>query len=154
METARPARVDAGLYDRDYHAWTRLQAELLHSGRINEVDFANLAEEIEDMGKRQRQAVASNLVVVLLHLLKYRHQPQQRSNSWLASLREHRRRLRKQFEDSPSLRSYAQTVLSECYQDAREQAADETGLPREAFPEICPFDLDRVLDKDFLPKAP
>ena len=151
METVRRVSVESGLYDRDYYAWTQEQVDLLRAGRVNEIDLANLAEEVEDMGKRQKQAVASNLVVVLLHLLKYRFQPEQRANSWRASIREHRRRLRKAFEDSPSLRRYTEEVLVECYLDACEQAADETGLPAVVFPEHCPFSLDQVLDKDFLP---
>ena len=153
METAKRAPVASTLYDRDYHGWIQEQVALLRSGHIDEVDAMNLAEEVEDMGKRQRHAVASNLVIVLLHLLKYKYQPDQRTNSWRASIREHRRRLRKEFEDSPSLRRHAEEIFAECYEDALEQAADETGLSLGVFPESCPFALAQVLDKAFLPDS-
>jgi hypothetical protein len=140
-------------YECDYHAWLEAQAVRLRAGDLHALDALHLAEEVEDMGRRERQALASNLVVVLLHLLKYRQQPERRSNSWLASIREHRRRLRRQLQDSPSLRAYAREIFAECYADAREQAADETGLDLASFPETSPFDLAQALDKDFLPDA-
>jgi len=153
METAERAQGVGELYEHDFHAWLQQQLALLRAGNIKQIDFVHLAEEIEDMGKSQRQVVASNLVVVLLHLLKYRFQPDQRSNGWRASLREHRRRLRRAFDDSPSLRRYAEEVFMECYQDAREQASDETGLPLATFPVACPFTPQEVLDRNFLPAA-
>jgi hypothetical protein len=140
------------LYERDYYAWTEEQAALLRAGHTVDLDLANLAEEIEDMGRSQRRAVKSALIIVLVHLLKYRFQPQRRSNSWRATLREHRRRLRDEFADSPSLRLYAESLLAECYQDACEEVADETGLPWETFPTACSFTLDQVLNRSFLPE--
>ena len=87
----------------------------------------------------------------MLHLLKYKYQPSQRSNSWKASIREHRRRLRKAFQVSPSLKRYFGEVFCECYQDAREQASDETGLSVDTFPAESPFTPEATLDRDYLP---
>lgn len=139
-------------YEKDFYAWTQEQAALLRAGRFDFIDLTHLAEEVEDMGKRDRQALASNLVVILVHLLKYDYQPEARNNSWRASLREHRRRVRKQLQDSPSLNNVGVEILDECYEDARELAADETGMKRETFPEANPYDLDKVLDKEFVPQ--
>lgn len=127
------------LYDRDYYLWLQHTAKLISEGKFHELDTANLIEEIEDMGRSEKKAVKSNLIVVLLHLLKYKYQPEKRSNSWKASIREHRRRLRDDFCLSPSLKPYFEEVFDECYQDAREQAADETGLPLATFPPLSPF---------------
>jgi hypothetical protein len=139
------------LYERDCHAWIEEQAALLRAGRTADLDLANLAEEIEDRGRSQRRAVKSALLSVLAHLLKYRFQPDRRTTSWRATIREHRRRLRDEFADSPSLRPYAEGVFAECYQDAREEAADEADLPTQTFPAVCPFTLDQLLDRNFLP---
>ena len=147
--TTAPAK--ASLYDTDYYAWIEQQVALLRRGQTDAIDWVNLAEEVADMGRSQKQAVTSNLVVILTHLLKYHYQPEQRSNNWLGSIREHRRRLRDAFEDSPSLRRHAQAVFMKSYHDAREQAADETGLPLNAFPENCPYSLEQALDPAFLP---
>jgi len=139
------------LYEQDYYAWTEQQAALLQAGRFTEIDLVHLIEEVEDMGRSQRRAVKSALLVVLIHLLKYRFQPTHRAPSWRATLREHRRRLRDEFADSPSLKPYAERVFTACYLDACEEAAEETGLPLAAFPPVCPFTLEPVLDRNFLP---
>jgi hypothetical protein len=87
-----------------------------------------------------------------MHLLKYRYQPAGRSNSWRATLREHRLRLADELSDSPSLKSYLSTILAACYQEARGLAADETGLELDQFPEQLPFRLDDILNIEFLPE--
>lgn len=139
------------IYEQDYYLWLDLTASLLRDGRLGELDIPNLIEEIEDMGRSEKRAVESNLVVILMHLLKYKYQPEQCSNSWKLTIREHRRRLRKAFEDSPSLKPYLGKVFDECYQDARLQAADETGLPLETFPLQSPFIPEEALNPDYLP---
>ncbi|MBW4537317.1 MAG: DUF29 domain-containing protein [Pleurocapsa minor HA4230-MV1] len=142
----------ANLYNRDYYLWLSHTAQLISEGKLSEVDTANLIEEIEDMGRSEKRAIESNLVVVLLHLLKYKYQPERRTNSWKSSIREHRRRLRKAFSASPSLKGYCEEVFSECYQDGREQAADETELPLNTFPPESPFTLDETLNPNYLPE--
>lgn len=141
----------ANLYDRDYYLWLSHTAQLIKEGKFDELDAANLIEEIEDLGRSEKRAIKSNLVVVLLHLLKYKYQPEKRTNSWKASIREHRRRLRDDFRVSPSLKRYMTEVFDECYQDGREQAADETGLPLDAFPSESPFTPSETLNPDYLP---
>ena len=152
MTTQLPSTSNtANLYDRDYCLWLQHTVNLIKEGKFSELDAANLIEELEDMGRSEQRAVESNLVVVLLHLLKYKYQPAKRTNSWKASIREHRRRLRKAFSVSPSLRRYFEEVFDECYQDAREQAADETGLPLDTFPTVSPFHPSEALNPDYLP---
>lgn len=144
-----------GLYEQDFSAWVEEQVKALRSGQTQELDIENLAEEIEDMGRSQRRAVKSDLIIILSHLLKYRYQPDRRTNSWRATIREHRRRVRDELADSPSLRPYpySERIPDDCYQDAREAAADESGLPIATFPAVCPFVLEQVLDRKFLPES-
>jgi Domain of unknown function DUF29 len=139
------------LYERDFCLWLEQQAELMRKRRFDELDLPNLIEEIEAMARRDRKAIKSNLVVLLTHLLKHQFQPEQRSSGWRGSMVEHRRRLRYDFEESPSLRSYAAEVFASAYADAREQASAETGLPLRRFPKSGPYTLERALDPRFLP---
>ena len=139
------------LYECDYYLWLQHTARLISEGNFDEIDTANLIEEIEDMGRSEKKAVKSNLIVVLLHLLKYKYQPEKRTNSWKASIREHRRRLRDDFRVSPSLKRHFEEVFDECYQDGRELAADETGLPLDTFPTESPFTPEQALNPDYLP---
>ncbi|MGL4502503.1 MAG: DUF29 domain-containing protein, partial [Planktothrix sp.] len=119
------------LYEQDFYLWIENTVNQLKTGQLLEVDWGNLIEEIESMGRSEKQAIESNLIIVLLHLLKYKYQPDKRSNSWLSSIYEHRRRLRKALKSSPSLKPYYTEVFEECYQDARQEAALETGLTLE-----------------------
>jgi len=144
---------DTSLYNRDYQAWLDVTAEQLAHARWESVDLPNLIEEIRDMGKSQRQALMSNLTVVLLHLLKYKYQPTHRSNSWLASILEHRQRIEEQLLDSPSFKPYLQQIFEKAYSNSRLRAQVETGLPMEIFPLSSPFTIEQVLNIDYLPIA-
>jgi hypothetical protein len=104
------------------------------------------------MGRRERQSLKSNLIVVLLHLLKWQFQPKRRSVSWEGSIVEHRRRIRDAIEDSLSLKPYLETIFDRSYKDAVKQAKAETGLPLETFREECPYELAEVVNDDFLPE--
>jgi hypothetical protein len=139
------------LYDRDFAQWLATTAKQLRERDHENLDWENLVEEIEAMGRRERQRLTSNLVIVLLHLLKWQYQPEMRSGSWKGSIREHRRRIRRELKDSPSLQPYLLEAFVEAYEDAYPQAADETGLPIEIFPVECLYTIEQVLDNDFLP---
>ncbi len=138
------------LYEQDYYLWLEATAQLLREGQLSALDAANLLEEIEDMGRSEKRAVYSNLKILLVHLLKYSYQPEKRSNSWIASIVEHQQRLKKAFKESPSLQPYFTEILNECYQDARELAA-ETGLAIDEFSLEIAFNPEEILNSDYLP---
>jgi hypothetical protein len=152
------AREDtAALYDQDFFEWTARNAELLRQGCVHEADLEHLAEEIEDLGKRDKREVSSRLTVLVMHLLKWSFQPDRRytesgSSSWLATIREQRRQLRGIFKQSPSLESFACSELPDIYPYALKEASAETGIPIPRFPAECPFAFDQVLEDEFLPE--
>jgi hypothetical protein len=150
--TAELRATQTDLYETDYVLWVESNLERLKAGDYASVDWANLFEEIEDMSRRERQSLESNLAIVLLHLLKWQYQPELRSGSWRGSLVEHRRRIRKSLKQSPSLNPYLKAYLDEAYTDAIEQAVAETELPRTTFPVTCPYSLQQILDAEFLPE--
>jgi hypothetical protein len=141
----------ASLYERDYFAWIRLNAQRLREQRPALVDWENVAEELEDLGRAERRTIQSQLEVLLTHLLKWAFQAQRRSRSWQLSIANARDRLSDVLEDSPSLRD--QRLLSElfakAYRIARRTAAAETGFD-DATP---PWSLEDVLDEKFFPAA-
>jgi len=138
------------LYERDFFQWTFRNAQLLREGRLRESDIEHIAEEIEDMGKRDQRAVWNNLRVLILHLIKWNLQPQKRSPSWKGSVIEHRSRLARLFYDSPSLKAYALCNLDDIYREAAENALTEMGMPKDT-PEKCPWHFDQILDRAFFP---
>lgn len=133
----------------DFYAWTREQADALRRRASNELDWDNLAEEIESVGGRERREVRSRLTLILHHLLKWKYQPGRQSRDWRSTIRTERRDLRDVIEDNPSLRPYQSEILAVAYARGRRDALDETGLYH--MPEECPWTIEQVLDEDFLP---
>jgi hypothetical protein len=144
----RPA---ANLYDEDFAVWTAETARLLREGRFTEVDAEHLAEEIEDMGNRDRREVLSRLTLIIQHLLKWQYQTQKRSRSWRATVVVQQAELEHIFEQSPSLRRPSPAALERAYRNAVKQASIQTDLPAESFPRECPYTLEQILDSEFLP---
>jgi hypothetical protein len=141
----------ATLYEQDYYLWLEKMVQLLQAVQLEDLDLANLAEEIADMGKSERRAVESNLEIVLMHLLKYQYQPERRSSIWRYTLLEHRRRLEQALRDSPSLRTYVEVIFADTYRAACRLTAVETDQPLGHLPLDCPFTLEQVFDLDYLP---
>jgi hypothetical protein len=144
-------KLDFSLYEKDFVAWSDEQALLLEQQRYEELDLANLVEEVKDLGNRHRDAIEIQLTRLLMHLLKWHYQEEKRS-SWLGTIKEARKQIGRLIRKYPVLAVHIETVLPECYMDAKEDAADETGLPLKIFPLACPYWLkDQVLNPNFLP---
>jgi hypothetical protein len=140
-------------YDQDYYLWFADQAQQLRAGKWHQLDVQHLAEELEDMGKREKRALRSRTVVLLAHLLKYAYQPAQRGPSWTGTIREQRKQLSALLTDSPSLTPLLKEALDDCYLSAKMLAAGETGLGESHFPANCPFSLEQLLDEAFWPNT-
>jgi len=141
------------LYETDFYAWTRAQVAALSEGRAGDLDWAALAEEIEDLGNEKPREIRSRLEVLLLHLLKWAYQGEKRKGGWEASIIVQRNEIDDVIESSPSLRREPALRLAKAYTRARRRAAAETGLPLRTFPEDCPFALDDVMRDEWLPDA-
>jgi hypothetical protein len=150
--TRRPAgqQSPADLYHRDVYNWALQQAAALRAGDLERLDLTNLAEEIQDLGSEQLHKLTSAYRVILIHMLKWDHQPERRTRSWVTSIRSHQAAAGDVLEDSPGLRSRQPVALARGYRRARIDAGGETGLGEDAFPETCPYTLDEVMSRDFV----
>lgn len=138
-------------YDEDFHRWSNRQAELLREGRFAELDMPNLIEEIEDMGSEKRRALQSSYRVLIMHLLKWRHQPDRRSRAWRLTITRERGEIEDLEEENPSLAHKAHELAAKAYKRAIREAVSETGLPIATLPAECPFTLAQLRDDAFLP---
>jgi hypothetical protein len=141
------------LYDSDFYAWTERQAELLRAEEFEAVDWDNLIEEIMAMGAAQRRELTSRLQVLLMHLLKWRYQPELRSKSWGYTIRNQRNELAYLLEESPSLRTLLIERIAVAYPRAVKDALEETGFLRSPFPALCPYTAEQILDETFWPEG-
>src|SRR5215831_14649034 len=108
---------NAELYEQDFFAWTQTTAALIRAGKWQAVDTESVAEEVESLGRSERNALESRLEKLVLHLLRWRYQPEKRvrGHSWEDTIREQRWRLSRRLSQSPSLRPMVPTVLTESY---------------------------------------
>jgi Domain of unknown function DUF29 len=134
-------------YETDFYTWTQQQGALLRADRFEAIDRDNLAEEIESLGRNEFDKLVSFYRLVLLHLLKWDHQPERRSRSWAISVQNHRDSAAEVLADNPGLTPRTGEALSRAYRRARLEAADETSLPISTFPEANPYSLDEVLGR-------
>jgi hypothetical protein len=132
-------------YDADFYAWANEQAALLRAGKLSDADVANIAEEIESMGRSEKRALVSRLTVLLLHLLKCRFQPQRRGRSWEVSIANARDDLTDHLADNPSLKVVLPESMAAAYRRARRTAALETDLPESTFPTECPWTFEQAM---------
>src|SRR5712691_471210 len=105
---------NAELYEQDFYAWTQHQAAVLRAQKWHDLDYDNLAEEVESLGKSQQNALESRLEKLMLHLLKWRYQPDKRvrGHSWQSTILAQRRRLWRLLRQNPSLRPPVPTLLA------------------------------------------
>lgn len=146
----------AELYERDYYTWTQEQARALREHRIEELDWANVAEEIEDLGKSERHALRSRLVRLIEHLLKLSHARERmlenNARGWELSTRNARDAFRDRLKESPGLRPQLDHLYVSAYREARNDVLKALRLPDSAIPEAPPWTLDEITDDAFLPR--
>lgn len=140
-------------YHKDYVAWSDQQALLLEQKRWEEIDLVNLVEEVRDLGNKHRDALESQLIRLLVHLLKWRFQQEKKTNSWLFTIKDARKQIKRLIRKHPVLGVHLERAFEECYVYAREDASDETELAIASFPIECPFPLNNVLNPEFFPDA-
>jgi hypothetical protein len=141
-----PPRAD---YARDLHAWAKEQARLVREGQWGEVDRENVAEEIESLGRTEFDKLESALRIILLHMLKWDHQPSLRSRSWSLSIDAQRVQVEYVLGDNPSLKPRIGEAIARAYRRARIEAANETGFDKAAFPLACPYGFDEITSRVF-----
>ena len=142
---------NSATYEQDFFAWTSEQARLLREGRAADADLANIAEELETLGRVQRRELVNRLAVLLQHLLKWSYQPDRQGKSWRLTILEQREAISGHLADNPSLSASEDEALSSAYKTALRRVEQETGLPKDMFPVTCPYTLAQALDEDFWP---
>lgn len=148
------------LYNRDLQQWIEQTIQQLRNHEFEALDIEHLIEELVDLGKSEKNALRSNLMILLAHLLKLQVQhdvPDKVKGSWYSSVLEHRQRVLDNLADAPSLKSFLVEAVEKAYSDGRKLAIKEgkltklgIRLPEESeYPTTCPFSIEQILDEDF-----
>ena len=136
-------------YEADYYHWITATVQKLKKQEWEAIDWENLIEEVEDLGRRQKRKLESLLTRLLEHLLKlkYWHSESDRNaNPWKTEILTFRKQIAKELQDSPSLRPYLNSMVPELYGDAQELVATRSNLPLATFPATIEASLEEILD--------
>jgi hypothetical protein len=150
---------DGPRYEDDFYAWTQHQAEVLRTMPVsdNRFDREHVAEEIEDLGKSERDAVRGQIRRMIEHLLKLAYSPAEQPRfDWMHSISDARAALEDKM--SPTLRRDVNATLERLYAGACRSAAlalRTYGKEKAArgFPEKCPYSLDEICQQDWYPDS-
>ena len=135
-------------YELDGYGWAMAQAKRIRERRFDQLDIENIAEEIESVGKSEQSAAESALRLIIMHILKWQHQPERRSRSWAVTIRTQRIRYEIVMRKNPGLMSQLEEMRANAYRLARSEAEGETDLPESSFTEE-PLDWATILDTPF-----
>lgn len=147
-------------YDTDLTLWSARQAALLRAREVTTLDWENLAEEIESLGKSDLHELESRLLILLEHLLKLDHGLRSEPRAgWKRTVLEQRQRIDRVLKSSPSLRPRLSDLATEVFSDARETALasfeehepDNLGNYASELPRQLPYARDALLDRTFIP---
>jgi hypothetical protein len=139
------------LYDSDFYAWTQEQSAKLRAGYFSDIHSANIAEELESLGKSQKKELISRLTVLLAHLLKWQYQPDKKTLSGQLTIEEQRDELANHLADNPSLKALLDQSIERAYKKAVRWAQEEILLPKQTFPAQCPYAWAQLIDQSFYP---
>jgi hypothetical protein len=137
-------------YETDLYGWVEDQVALLKANEVGSIDASHITRELDDLGRSEFDKLVSAIRVVLHHLLKWDHQPERRSRSWVITIDEHRRRIRRELRDSPSPKPRIEEAIGEAYPDALAGARRETELPPKIFPRMCPYPWQEIVERKVL----
>jgi len=139
------------LYETDFYAWIQVQVAAMRAGDFAKLDMDHLIEEVEDMGKRQKQELRSRLAILFMHLLKWQYQPALQSRSWTSTIEIQRIEISEHIDENPSLKHAINEIIPKAWKIAVVKAEYETGIDKRTFPQQCPWTFEQVMDDDFWP---
>jgi len=142
----------ATLYETDFYGWIQNQADSLRVRSLSSLDYDNLIEEIESMGKSLQRELTSRFEVLFAHLLKWQFQPKFKGTSWELTIDEQREKIVDLLSDNPSLKSKLNDSIARGYKYAKRTAMKETGIDQSNFPDLCPWTFQQAMSPDFWPE--
>lgn len=162
--TARERR-GRGLYDEDFWTWTQEQAAALRARRLEAIDWDNVIEEIETLGRSEKRAWRSHCANVIAHLLKIEHSPASRDlDHWRKEIVAWQREMHDTLTENPGMKGDLSEMLARAWKDGRRDAAEklvEQASPDDwaaekrilrswqlRLPQECPYSLEEIAGYD------
>ncbi len=138
-------------YEEDFYAWTIEQSNMLRDKNINQLDFENLIDEIETLGRDIKHKLSDEFASIISNLLMWEYKPNLRYKSVQLDAEYNRKKVMFYLKDNPSLIKKTKEILDFAYKIGVLKAAKETLLEKEDFPLECPYTFDQIIDNGFYP---
>jgi hypothetical protein len=140
----------SSIYEEDYQQWLDETVLLLKNRQVDSLDYEHLIEELEALGREQKNAVESLVIQIIQHLLFYQYWSSEREDNerhWRGELISFRTQL--ELRLTTNLRNHLSNRLDYLYGKARKMAEVKTDLK---LPSASPYTLADILDEDWLPE--
>jgi Domain of unknown function DUF29 len=157
MSALSPKQPPAALYERDYHLWAQEQARALRDHRLDQIDWENLAEEVDDLARRDADALEGQCETLIDHLLKIAFAPESfRKNNlrlWRLSIRNARHEIGTLLRHNPSFHARADELFGDAWPAARNNAVAKLDFDDDAIPQAPFFKFEQAVDDKFEPNS-
>ncbi|NCR15608.1 MAG: DUF29 domain-containing protein [Microcystis aeruginosa SX13-11] len=140
----------SSIYEEDYQQWLDKTVLLLKNRQVDSLDYEHLIEELEALGREQKNAVESLVIQIIQHLLFYQYWSSEREDNerhWRVELIGFRTQL--ELRLTTNLRNHLSNRLDYLYGKAKKMAEVKTDLK---LPSASPYTLADILDEDWLPE--
>ena len=140
------------LYESNYSQWLDETIKNLKSRQLGAIDYDHLIEELEELAKTEKRRVRSLLEQIIRHLLLYQNwhiEKPRNANHWAAEIISFRNQINEEL--TTNLRNHLAENINLIYSNALDYVKAKTKLTN--LPEICPYTLDQILDKNWLPSS-
>ena len=144
---ARPAEIAGPSYDEDLAGWAYAQSAALLTLKSEGIDWANIAEELKDLGNSQFKSFVSEVQLVIAHMLKWDMQPQRRGNSWANTIAVQRDTALGELAANPSFKSRIGEALEVAWRRGVRDASSAMDIPLRALPSECPYTWDELMNR-------
>jgi len=138
------------LYDHDFNLWIDQTVKDIKTENYKAVDWTNLIEEIEDMGKSQKRSLESYLELLVAHILKLQYWETEKERNfkhWKVEIVNFRSRINRLLKQNPSFKKYMAEVYPQVFNDAVKAWQIEFDIPSNSF-----IELEQVMEEDYFGK--
>ncbi len=135
------------LHESDFNLWVERIKEAIQNRDFENMDWDNLLDEIDDMGKSEKRALDSYIQRLIEHILKLKYWDVERErcqNGWMQEVTNFRNRIKRILKKNPSLNSYLKAEYSDIYQDAIATMSFDFDIPEDNFVEV-----EQIMENDY-----
>ena len=135
------------LYHQDLNLWRQKIITAIQNRKLENMDWDNLIEEINDMGASEKRALRSYTKRLIEHILKLKYWESEREynqRGWKKEVVNFREEIKSILQESPSLNSYLQQNYLDWYQKSVKAMRQEFTIPDDNL-----VDLEIIITDDY-----